>query len=130
MAWSKRATRFRCTARALLSPFDSLIWFRDRTHRMFGMKYRLEVYTPAPQRVHGYYVLPFLLGDALVARVDLKADRAVSTLRVQSAHLEPHAKVTKVVGPLMRELRDMVASLGLEKVVVEKRGAPKLARAK
>jgi len=119
-------------AHALLSPFDSLIWTRERTDRMFGMKFRLEVYTPAPKRVHGYYVLPFLLGDELVARVDLKADRAASTLRVQAAHLEPKQKGKLVAPALMRELRAMAAWMKLERVVVEKRGdlATTLARVK
>ncbi len=106
---------------ALLSPFDNLIWFRERTERMFGVRYRIEIYVPAEKRQHGYYVLPFLEGDALTARVDLKSDRKAGVLIVQSAHAEPWAtEVTPM--KLADELRRMAAWLGLESVRVERRG--------
>jgi uncharacterized protein YcaQ len=106
---------------ALLSPFDNLIWFRERTERVFGVRYRIEIYVPAEKRQHGYYVLPFLEGDAITARVDLKSDRKAGVLIVQSAHAEPWASAKTPVH-LAAELKRMAGWLGLESVRVEKRG--------
>lgn len=108
-------------AQALLSPFDNLIWFRERTERMFAVRYRIEIYTPAHKRTHGYYVLPFLEGDALTARVDLKSDRKAGVLIVQASHAEPWASDATPVR-LAQELKLMAAWLGLESVRVEKKG--------
>ena len=106
---------------ALLSPFDNLIWFRERTERMFGVRIRLEIYTPAEKRTHGYYVLPFLEGDAITARVDLKADRKAGVLIAQAAHAEPWASDATPV-KLAAELKRMAGWLGLETVRVEPKG--------
>jgi uncharacterized protein len=109
------------TASALLSPFDPMVWYRDRAHRMFDFHYRIEIYTPAPKRVFGYYSLPVLVDDKLVGRVDLKSDRQASVLRVQSAWREAHAPagIEERIVPLLQAAQDWQ---GLERIEVVDRG--------
>ena len=112
----------RVEGRALLCPFDPLIWERDRTERLCDFHYRIEIYTPEPKRIFGYYVFPFLLDGELVGRVDIKADRKEGVLRVPGAFSEPGAQTPRVVAELAEELRTMAEWLGLDGVMVGERG--------
>jgi uncharacterized protein YcaQ len=123
-AWLAKDARLPRQARgsALLSPFDNLIWRRERAERVFGARIRIEIYTPQHKREHGYYVLPFLQGDQITARVDLKADRQGGRLLVQAAHLEPGADPGAVAPALAQELALMSGWLGLGEVAVTPKG--------
>jgi uncharacterized protein YcaQ len=107
---------------ALLCPFDPLIFFRPRVERLFGFRYRIEIYTPAPKREFGYYVWPFLLDGQLVGRIDLKAERASGALNVVGAFTEPGQDSPRVAEALAKELRSMAGWLGLSDVTVGARG--------
>ncbi len=107
---------------ALLCPFDPLVWFRPRAQRLFGFRYRIEIYTPAPKREFGYYVWPFLLDGQLVGRVDVKAERAAGALNVVGAFTEPERDRTRVAEALAEELQSMASWLGLSDVTVGDRG--------
>jgi uncharacterized protein len=127
--WHKARVPRRISTRALLSPFDSMIFERARLERLFDFSYRIEIYVPEPRRIHGYYVYPFLLDEDFVARVDLKADRSRGVLRVNAAWIEPGYDSVDVAAQLASELKVMAEWLGLEAVEVLPRGdlAPALA---
>ena len=117
-----RPTRPRRDHATLLSPFDSLIWARERTERLFGVRFRIEIYVPRHLRTHGYYVLPLLVDDRLVARFDLKADRRRATLHVAASHLEPGVTVPEVIEGAATELATLASWLGLDRIQVAPTG--------
>jgi uncharacterized protein YcaQ len=110
-------------ARAIVSPFDPLMWERGWTRAVFGFEYQIEIYVPGHKRIHGYYVLPFLMGDRFAARVDLKADRRESTLIVHAAHLERDFERRRVAAALALELRSLAAWLSLDRFSVGAKGS-------
>lgn len=122
-AWIRSAQQVprHITAATLLSPFDPLVWFRPRAERLFNFRYRIEIYTPEPQRIYGYYTLPYMLGDQIVARVDLKADRATSTLQVKSAWREQDAP-PHTAAALASSLWQAARWQSLDEVVVHDKG--------
>ncbi|MBX3091474.1 MAG: YcaQ family DNA glycosylase [Cryobacterium sp.] len=128
-AWLHRDARIprRIETAALLSPFDPIVWRRDRAERLFDFHYRIEIYTPAPQRVFGYYSLPILVDDRIVGRIDLKSDRQAGVLRVQSAWHEDHAEPGAVAERIAPLLRSTAAWQGFDAITVSDRG--NLARA-
>jgi len=108
---------------SLLSPFDPVVWYRPRAERLYGFEYRIEIYVPAEKRRWGYYVLPFRQGDRITARVDLKADRKASVLRVQNAHVEAGTDPRSTAAALVDELRSLADWLSLDDLKIEKASA-------
>ena len=118
---SSRVPR-KVTGRSLLSPFDPVVWFRPRAERLFDFHYRIEIYVPENKRKWGYYVLPFLMDERIVARVDLKSDRQAGTLLVKAAHPESEINLPQVAAALAVELRTLADWLGLERIKVSRKG--------